>query len=86
MTERQRKCFDFIADYIAARGIAPTYDEIGKAIGSRSRGGIHDLVHRLVDQGLLTKTKGGSRNLRLVGVDLSRVPSDELRAELERRG
>ena len=36
LTARQRELYEFLQDYIARKGEAPTYQEIGKALRLRS--------------------------------------------------
>jgi repressor LexA len=43
-TPRQQQALAFIKQYIAARGYAPTYVEIGKAMNLKSKSGVHRLV------------------------------------------
>lgn len=86
MTERQRQCLDYIRRHIEETGIAPSYPEIARELGIKSRSAVFETVQALVRDGCVEKTGSGSRNLRLPGVDLSAVPVEVLRAELERRG
>ena len=85
MTDREYRVLYFIRRYIEANGIAPTFPEIAEALGNKSRGTAHGIVTSLVRAGLLERTEGGSRNLKLPGVNLASVPTAALRAELERR-
>lgn len=86
MTLKQSRCLTFIREYIMEHGVAPSYPEIAEALGLWSRSNAHALVCALVNQGELIRTASRARNLRLPGVDLSRVPTDDLRAEIEKRG
>ena len=85
MTDREYRVLYFVRRYIEAKGIAPTYPEIAEALGNKSRGTAHGIVTSLVCAGLLERTGGGSRNLKLPGVSLVSVPTAALQAELERR-
>lgn len=88
MTPHQAKAFEFIRDEISACGIAPSYEEIGRAIGVTTKSGVHRIVDRLILDGKLVKAKGvHARSLRLPDhVDLTIVPTSALQAELQRRG
>jgi SOS-response transcriptional repressor LexA len=85
MTELQLQAFEFIRDRIVQTGVAPTYPEIARATGSKSRSGAHAMVNILVRLGLLEKTGAGSRNLKLPGINLVAVPTPALVSELDRR-
>jgi len=85
MTPAQKRCLDIVAAWIAAHGVAPTYREIAATMGGNAQGRAHDLVAALVAQGELIRTAARNRNLRMPTVDLTRVPLDELLAEIERR-
>ncbi len=79
------RCLRFIQARIDQTGVAPSYPEMAEHLGVKSRSGVHAMVDRLVREGHLLKTGAGSRNLRLPGVCLAAVPTEALRAELERR-
>lgn len=85
MTPSQKRCLDIVAGWIAEHGISPSYREIAVAMGGNAQGRAHDLVSALVEQGELVRTAAQKRNLRLPAVDLSRVPLEQLLAEIERR-
>tara|TARA_Y100000310_G_scaffold324983_1_gene387685 strand:- start:3 stop:245 length:243 start_codon:yes stop_codon:yes gene_type:complete len=51
MTRRQKQLFDFIRGYWSEHGFGPTYSEMQDGIGAISKGAIHPLVQRLVEQG-----------------------------------
>jgi SOS-response transcriptional repressor LexA len=85
MTEPQLSCLEFIRERIRRDGLAPTYPQIAEHLGIKSRSSISAMVQRLVRDGHLLKTRSGHRNLRLPGADLAVVPTEDLRAELERR-
>jgi len=64
-TAQQSRALAFIRDSLAAHGHAPTLEEIGAALGVRSKGAVHRLVQALVDKGHLTRESSGWRGLRL---------------------
>ena len=66
MTNRQRQALDFIAAFIAVRGFSPSYNEIMQELDFRSRSRVHDLVHSLVDQDLISIRPGKARSIRIV--------------------
>lgn len=63
------KISDFIRDYYGEYGFAPTYREIGSAVGVKSTETIHRLVHIMMDDGVVTQVRGKPRTLRLVDND-----------------
>lgn len=64
-TPQQHNALKFIAEYFREHGHSPTLNEIGEAIGVRSRGAVHRLVESLISQGHLFRQGSGWRNLRL---------------------
>ncbi len=64
-TPQQHNALKFIAEYFREHGHSPTLNEIGEAIGVRSRGAVHRLVETLIAQGHLFRQGSGWRNLRL---------------------
>jgi repressor LexA len=69
LTPQQHNVLSFIREYLQQQGHAPTLDEIGEAVGVRSRGSVHRLVQALVDKGQLRRDASGWRSLRLVEDD-----------------
>jgi len=66
-TAQQSRALAFIRDFLAAHSHAPTLEEIGAALGVRSKGAVHRLVQALVEKGYLAKEGSGWRGLRLPG-------------------
>lgn len=64
-TAQQSRALAFIRDFLVAHGHAPTLEEIGAALGVRSKGAVHRLVQALVEKGLLSREGSGWRGLRL---------------------
>lgn len=65
MTPKQKKCYDFIANYIAANGYSPSFDEIRAAMGLGSKSGVARLVDELIEQERLYKLRDRARTLSL---------------------
>lgn len=87
MTPRQAQVLGYIRDYRALRGISPTYREISESCGLYSQSHSHRIVMDLVDLGHLRIAKHHQRAIELVDdVELMAVSTDQLRAELARRG
>jgi AcrR family transcriptional regulator len=54
---RARLCLIYVAEQ-SVRGLSPSNQEIGEAIGVSHRGQLAKLLHRLAEEGLLVKRKG----------------------------
>lgn len=88
MTERERDVLDFVRRFIAENGCSPSYQAIGDGIGG-SKTRAYEMVASLVQAGFLVRTKRtlGQGSIALPECPrLQAVPSQYLRAELERRG
>jgi SOS-response transcriptional repressor LexA len=79
---------DAIRAFHARHRVSPTIEELATLLGKRGKSGAHRIVCRLVESGHLVRVPGRRRNYVPVNpdLDLSRVPSRALRAELARRG
>lgn len=86
MTEKEKELLEFISERIEATGIAPTFTEMGEAMGIASKSSIMQRVEGLIAQGYLVRRERVRRGLALATPNLARVPTSHLRAELERRG
>ena len=53
MTEKQKLVYDFIQAFIKMKGFSPSYLEIAKGLGMRSKSNIHRHIHSLRERGLL---------------------------------
>lgn len=65
-TERDADVLDFIADFIAEQGYAPTVREIGDGLGMSSPGTVHAHIVSLETAGLLTRVAGSPRTMKVV--------------------
>lgn len=66
LTERQQSTYDFICQYIKDEGRSPLLHEITHGLGLSSQGSVHAHIQALVNEGLLKRSVGRSRGLRLV--------------------
>jgi DNA-binding NarL/FixJ family response regulator len=55
LTKRQRDVFNYVSNYIAMRGYAPSRREICDHLGLRSEGTVQEHVDNLVDKGYLRR-------------------------------
>lgn len=67
LTPRMSEMLCYISRYIDKYGFAPTYRQIGKAMGIKSPSGVANIVDRLIERGFLVKSERKARSLRLVG-------------------
>jgi len=74
LTRQQHTTLAFIKDYLFRQGHAPTLEEIGAAIGVRSKGAVHRLVGVLIDKGYLSRDSSGWRALQPTERDSGSLP------------
>ncbi len=65
LTSLENRMLEFIREYLARHGEAPTMTEIGQAIGVNSKGTVHRYVQSLRQKGKLEQTERGWRGIRL---------------------
>lgn len=66
LTPQEHRTLQFIRRHLAEHGYAPSLEEIGAAIGVRSRGSVHRYVSRLQDKGYLRRAPHGARALEVL--------------------
>ena len=66
LTKRQKQLFDYIDDYIATNGYAPTLDEIGVHFRLSSLATVHKHLSNLEGKGLIRRKWNFSRAIELV--------------------
>jgi SOS-response transcriptional repressor LexA len=69
MTAQQKRLLDFIREQVTRTGISPSYDEMMRHMGLRSKSGIHRLVHGLIARGHLCR-EGYARGITLPSQNL----------------
>ncbi len=65
LTSCQHKTLSFIRRYIAVNGYSPSFSDIAKGLGIKSRGVVHRYVHALADAGYIDLIPGRQRNIQL---------------------
>lgn len=67
LSPRQQEIFEFIRGVIDQRGVAPSYREIGAALGIGSTNAVSDHIKALVRKGFIERVggRGAPRSLRL---------------------
>lgn len=72
MTQRQRQVFDYVRDFIAQRRHAPSFEEVGDALGI-SKTTVFTHVHALEQLGYLRVPRPGikrlARGMEIIGGD-----------------
>ncbi|MEK9500976.1 transcriptional repressor LexA [Gaopeijia maritima] len=66
LTRRQKQILDYIGDYIADRGYAPSFEEIAEHFGYSSLATVHEHLSNLERKGYIRKTYNESRSIELV--------------------
>jgi repressor LexA len=66
LTKRQKELYDYIDDYIARNGYAPTLEEIGERFRLSSLATVHKHLTNLEDKGLIRRKWNFSRAIELV--------------------
>ena len=65
LTRRQKEVWDYLEDYIAAHGYAPTLEEIGAHFGLSSLATVHKHLSNLESKGLITRKWNLSRAIEI---------------------
>ena len=63
LTRRQREIFDYVRDFVAEQGYAPSLEEIGAHFGLSSVATVHKHVQHLAEKGYLRKAWNRSRSI-----------------------
>src|SRR3989338_9813128 len=70
---RQRQILDYLNNYIAKHGHAPTLVEIAKKMGVRSLATVHEHLQTLEKKGFITKSSGISRSIELIDQKIGQI-------------
>ncbi len=65
LTRQQDRILQFLRTHLARHGHGPSLEEIGTAVGIRSKGTVHRHVQALIDKGYLQREARSWRSLRL---------------------
>lgn len=66
LTKRQKQLYDYLDDYIATHGFAPTLEEIGEHFSLSSLATVHKHLSNLEHKGLIVRKWNFSRAIELV--------------------
>lgn len=67
LTRKQLQLFDFIKDYVAKNGVAPSFDEMKDYLGLKSKSSIHRLISALEDRQVVRRLHNQARAIELPG-------------------
>lgn len=67
LTKKQLQLFDFIKDYVAKNGVAPSFDEMKDYLGLKSKSSIHRLISALEDRQVVRRLHNQARAIELPG-------------------
>ena len=65
LTERQLDCLKFIRETIQDTGTCPSFEEMMKRLGLRSKSGVHRVITALEERGHIIRMPGRSRSIAL---------------------
>lgn len=65
LTDEQMRCLVFIKDYTDAMNAAPTYEQIMRHLGLKSKNGVHQLVIELESRGAITRIPYRAQSIAL---------------------
>ena len=68
MTPKQLRLYDYIVAFTAENRMAPTYQQMQDDMGYNSKNVVHNMVGRLVEQGVLERTANRARSIKVVNV------------------
>ncbi len=66
LTKQQFKLLSFLKSYQEEQGIIPSYDEMKKGLGIKSKSGIHALVSALEERGFLKRLHNRARAIEIL--------------------
>lgn len=78
LTPRQLEVLTFIDNRLLATGTAPTYSEMGPALGITGRNALHQIINKLVEGGFLRRIPQKARALEVVRHPLRLTDLDKL--------
>ncbi len=66
LTRKQHKLLLFVHNFIQTNGIAPSFDEMFKALDLKSKSSIHRLLDALVERGFIRRLIGRARAIEVI--------------------
>lgn len=71
LTKTQREIYDYVAEYIAANGYAPTQDEIATHFAYSTLATVHEHLTNLERKGWIRRTYNECRSIEIVGANVA---------------
>ena len=69
LSKRQKQILDFLQEYVAENGYAPSYEEIADHFGLSSLATVHEHLENLRRKGYIRKSYNESRSIELIPAD-----------------
>ena len=66
LTKKQKELFEYLNRYIDLNGIAPSFEEMKKALNLKSKSGIHRLILSLEQRGFIKRLKHKARAMEII--------------------
>ena len=79
-TQRQKEVFDYLVSFLERRGYIPTYTQIAKHLGVKSRATVAKHIQALVRLGLVTIIREGSSSQ--IVINQQEIPASDLLCEI----
>jgi repressor LexA len=79
-TQRQKEVFDYLVSFLERRGYIPTYSQIAKQLGVKSRATVAKHIQALVRLGLVTIIREGSSSQ--IVINQQEIPPSDLLCEI----
>ena len=79
-TQRQKEVFDYLVSFLERRGYIPTYTQIAKHLGVKSRATVAKHIQALVRLGLVTIIRQGSSSQIII--NQQELPASDLLCEI----
>lgn len=73
MTKKQEMMLEFIKQYIIVHGFPPSFDDVAKGLGLKSRSNVHRIVHRLKREGKISLKAKKFRSIQIIDRTAERV-------------
>ncbi len=65
LSPKQKKLFDFVKSYMKKNSVAPSYEQMMKATGYKSKSSIFQIIKQLEQRKWLTRLPGKNRSIQI---------------------
>ena len=65
LTSKQKKLFDFIKSYMKKNSVAPSFEEMMKATGYKSKASIFHIIKQLEQRKWIIRLPGKNRSIQI---------------------